>query len=103
MLEFIAVVLALASLVAAIGYDGYLYLLGSAASRRAGGEPVASYVRSRWPMAGGTTVAALLSLVMASSDDLLSVLAILIAVGSGAAAVRGLRAAQRELRGGSQK
>jgi hypothetical protein len=102
MLEFIAVVLALASLVAAIGHDGYLYMLGSAANRRAGGEPVAQYVRSRWPVAGVTTVGALLSLLMASSGNFLAVLSIVIAVVSGVAATRGLQAAQKQLRGGGR-
>lgn len=102
-MELIAVVIALASLVATIGHDGYLYMLGSAANRRAGGEPVAQYVRSRWPIAGVTTVGALLSLLMASSGGpFLAVLAIVIAVGSGVAATRGLQAAQKQLRGGSQ-
>ncbi|GAA0596075.1 hypothetical protein GCM10010174_09100 [Kutzneria viridogrisea] len=102
MLTFIAVVLALASLVAAIGYDGYLFMLGSAAGRRAGGEPVAQYVRSRWPVAGATTVGSLLALLMASAGDFPAVLAILLSVGAGAAAARGLQAAQRQLRSGGQ-
>lgn len=100
MLEFIAVIVALASLVAAVGYDGYLYVLGTAANRRAGGEPIAQYVRSRWPQAGITTVASLLALLMATGNGFFELVAIIVAIGAGTAATRGLRDAKRQLNSG---
>ncbi|HTI24186.1 MAG TPA: hypothetical protein VL652_24530 [Kutzneria sp.] len=100
-MEFIAVIIALASLVAAVGYDGYLFMLGSAASRRAGGESIAQWVRSRWPQAGITTVAALLALLIASGGLFLEIIAIVVAVGAGGTALRGLQDARKQLNSGS--
>ena len=100
-MEFIAVIIALASLVAAAGYDGYLFVLGSAASRRAGGAPIAQWVRSRWPQAGITTVASLLALLMASGNGFFEIIAIIVAVGAGGTALRGLQDARKQLNSGS--
>jgi hypothetical protein len=100
-MEFIAVIIALASLVAAAGYDGYLFVLGSAANRRAGGGQIAQYVRSRWPQAGITTVASLLALLMATGNVFFEVVAIVVAVGAGTTALRGLQDAKKQLNSGS--
>lgn len=100
MLELIAVIIALAGLVAALAHDGYLALLGSAASRRAGGEPIARYVRGRWALAGTTTVAGLLSLLLATGGGFAEVLAILVGAGTGAVATKALQSTRERFRTG---
>jgi hypothetical protein len=58
-------------------------------------------VRSRWPQAGITTVAALLALLMASGSVFFEIVAIIVAVGAGGTALRGLQDARRQLNSGS--
>lgn len=100
MFELIAVIIALAGLAAALAHDGYLALLGSAANKRAGGEPIAQYVRSRWALAGGTTAAALLALLMATGNGFTEVLAILLSAGTGAVATKALQSTRERFRTG---
>jgi hypothetical protein len=100
MFELIAVIIALAGLVAALAHDGYLAMLGSAANRRAGGEPIAQYVRSRWALAGGTTAAGLLALLMAYGNGFTEVLAILLSAGTGAVATKALQSTREKFRTG---
>ena len=100
MFGLIAVIIALAGLVAALAHDGYLAMLGWAANRRAGGEPIAQYVRSRWVVAGGTTAAALLALLLTSGGGFADTLAILIGAGSGAVATKALQGTREKFRTG---
>lgn len=100
MFELIAVIIALAGLVAALAHDGYLAMLGSAANRRAGGEPIAQYVRSRWMIAGGTTAGGLLSLLLATGGGFAEVLAIILGVGTGAVATKALQSTRERFRTG---
>ncbi|RLK60921.1 MULTISPECIES: hypothetical protein [Actinokineospora] len=87
MVDLIAVLVAVIALVAALGLVGYLALLNSAARKRgASGNAVATYVRSRWPVAGITTAGAALAWLLTSGGGFLDVVAILIAAGSGAVA-----------------
>ncbi|MFD2466714.1 hypothetical protein [Amycolatopsis silviterrae] len=100
MIDLIATIIAIASVLAALGHVGYLALLNNAAGKRAGGAPVAQYVRSRWALAGGATAASLFAWLLTSGNVVLDVLAIVIAVGSGATSVKALQSTQAKYRSG---
>jgi hypothetical protein len=97
-IHLVALIVALVGLVAAVAHDGYLAMLSSAANKRAGGEPVAQYVRSRWPLAGGITVAAVVALLLTTGGVAPDVLAILLGAGSGLAANNALQTTRRRYR-----
>lgn len=100
-MNFVAVIVVLAGLLAALAHDGYLAMLGSVARKRAGGEPVSNFVRSRWLVAGGTTGVALLALLLVSADStFLDVVALLGGGGAGFAAVKSLQSTQQRFRAG---
>lgn len=90
-MNIIAVVLAFAALLASLANAGYLGLLGSASGKRAGGGEISTYVRGRLPTAAGVTVAALVALLFSQGGLFLDVLAILLALGSGATAIGALQ------------
>ncbi|WP_156914846.1 hypothetical protein [Thermocrispum municipale] len=97
--NLIAVVIAIASVLAALGHDAYLALLNNAAAKRAGGAPVAAYVRGRWAVALGATAVALVGWAMTGADSIaVDVLAALVAGGGGAVAVKSLRETQERYR-----
>lgn len=100
MFELIAVIIALAGLVAALAHDGYLAMLGNAASKRGGGEPIARYVSSRWMVAGGTTAAGLLGLMLAFGGGFAETIAIMLGVGTGAVATKALQSTRERFRTG---
>lgn len=100
-INIIAVVIAIAGLLATLAHVGYLAMLNSAANKRAGGGPIADYVRSRWPIAGGSTAGAVLALLFTTGGTVMDILAILIAAGSGAVGVKALQSTQARYRSGS--
>ena len=100
MFELIAVIIALAGLVAALAHDGYLAMLGSAANKRAGGAPIAQYVRSRWVVAGTTTAAGLLSLLLATGGGFAEVVAIILGAGTAGVAAKALQSTRERFRTG---
>ncbi|MGH3786478.1 MAG: hypothetical protein ACRDRG_07975 [Pseudonocardiaceae bacterium] len=99
-LNLIAVLVAIAGLLAAAAHGGYIMMLGSAASKRAGGEPVSAYVRSRIPVAGVTLGVALLALLLTSGGAGADVLAILAGAGSGVVSYQALQSTRTRYRSG---
>ena len=100
MFGVVAFLITLLGLAATVANVGYLAMLSSAASKRAGGEPIAQYVRGRWPLAGGLAVAALIGLLIAVSGGLVpDILGIIVAGGSGAVAYQALQGTRHRFRG----
>jgi hypothetical protein len=100
MFELIAVIIALAGLVAALAHDGYLAMLGSAANKRAGGAPISQFVRSRWVIAGTTTAAGLLSLLLATGGGFAEVVAIILGAGTAGVAAKALQSTRERFHTG---
>jgi hypothetical protein len=100
LVNLIAVIVALASVLAALGHVGYLALLNNAAGKRAGGTPVAQYVKSRWAVAGGTTAASLFAWLLTAGGTGLDIVAIIVAAGSGAVATKALQSTRDRYRTG---
>ncbi len=93
---------AILGVLAALAHDGYLAMLGSAAkSKRAAGAPVAQYVRSRWTLAGVTTIIALVGLLITAGSGVSGdIIGALIAGGAGLAAGNALQNTRKQLNSG---
>src|SRR5699024_354653 len=76
-INLIAIIIAIASVVAALGHLGYLAMLNNAAKQRAGGGPITEYVRGRWPVAGGTAAASLIAWLFTMGGSTMDIIAIL--------------------------
>lgn len=98
-LGIVAFVIALVGLGVTLANVGYLGMLSSAASKRAGGEPIAQYVRGRWPLAGGLAVAALVALLLTMGGVVPDILGLVLGAGSGAVAYQALQGTRQRFRG----
>ncbi|QFZ23394.1 hypothetical protein [Saccharothrix syringae] len=94
--------IAVLGVLAALAHDGYLAMLGSVAkSKRAVGAPVAAYVRSRWTLAGVTTIIALVGLLITAGNSVSGdVIGALVAGGAGLAAGNALQGTRKRLNSG---
>jgi len=99
-LHVIAVLAALAGLLAALAHGGYLAMLGAAANRRAGGEPINQYVRTQTPVAAATLGVALVALLLSSGGAAADILAILAGASSGVVGYQALRSTRTRYRSG---
>ncbi|HVE97213.1 MAG TPA: hypothetical protein VNA67_09555 [Pseudonocardiaceae bacterium] len=100
MVHLIAVLAALAGLLTALGHGGYLAMLGSAANRRAGGDPVNQYVRSRVPVAVMTLGVAMFALLLTTGGSFADVLAIVAGAGSGVVGYQALQGTRARFHSG---
>lgn len=87
----IAVLVSVIALLAAVANGGYLALLRSAATKRAGSGEVTAWVKGHTPPAAGAGIAALLALLMTSGGTFGDLLAVIVAVAGGAVATRSLQ------------
>ncbi|MGH4025491.1 MAG: hypothetical protein ACRDRV_13030 [Pseudonocardiaceae bacterium] len=100
LLHLLAVLAALGGLAAGLAHGGYLLMLGSAANRRAGGEPVSQYVRGRVPIAAVTLGVALFALLLSTGGPVADVLAIVAGGGTGALGYQALQDTRERYRSG---
>lgn len=100
LLQLLAVLAALGGSAAALAHGGYLAMLGSAASKRVGGEPISQYVRGRVPLAAATLGVALLALLLSTGGSVADVLAIIAGAGSGVLGYQALQDTRTRYRSG---
>jgi hypothetical protein len=95
----VAFVVALVGLLAALGHVGYLAMLNSAARKRgASGAYAVDYVSGRWKVAGITTGAAALALLLTSGGIAPDILGILLGGGAGIVAKNQLDSTRKQFR-----
>ncbi|MET0189862.1 hypothetical protein EV383_5246 [Pseudonocardia sediminis] len=90
----IAALIALAGLLAALGHVGYIAMLQNAANKKglSGGE-VATYAKSRWPVAGGAAGVSLIGLLIVTSSGSFGgdLFGLILALGGGVVGYKGLQ------------
>ncbi|GAA4211109.1 hypothetical protein [Actinocatenispora rupis] len=99
-IDLIATIVAVVGLLVALGHDGYLLVLGSAAKKRTGGEPVQRFVRGRWPVAILATVGAIIGLALTGGGAFSDIVGLLVGAGSGYAAAKALSTTRKKFLGG---
>ena len=92
----VAGLIALLGLLVALAHAGALMMYKKAAVEKgAAGEPTRQYVQTRWKAAGASAGVALLGLLLTTGESVpLDVIGMVLAVGGGAA---GLKGARREI------
>jgi hypothetical protein len=97
-IDVLATIVTVVSLLAALGYGGYLLMISSVASKRPGATHLATDARKRLPAAGGLALGALVALLLARGDSaVMDVIGLLVGGGVGLAAVSQLQGARKRL------
>lgn len=97
----IAAVVALIGLIVALLHVGYLAMLNNAAKRKGiAGASTTDYVKGRWAVAGGTTAAAAIGLLLTAAPAVVpDVLGLVLAGGAGVVAKGALDSTRAHFRG----
>ena len=96
-IDLIATIVTVLSLLAAVGYGGYLLMISSVASKRPGAMHLATDARKRLPAAGGLALGALVALLLTGGGIPLDVLGLLVGGGVGLVATNQLQGARKRL------
>jgi len=97
-IDLIATIVTVLSLLAAVGYGGYLFMISSVASKRPGATHLATDARRRLPAAGGLALGALVALLLTRGDNIpMDVIGLLVGGGMGLVAVNQLQDARKRL------
>jgi hypothetical protein len=96
-IDLIATIVTVLSLLAAVGYGGYLLMISSVASKRPGASHLATDARKRLPAAGGLVLGALVALLLTGGGVAADVIGLLVGGGVGLVATNQLQGARRRL------
>lgn len=91
-INFVAVLVCITSLLVTLGYDGYLLGFDKAARARAGSDAIRADVRKRLPSAMIATGVALVGLILTISGPLADIIGALLAVASASYSMAKFRA-----------
>jgi hypothetical protein len=97
-IDLIATIVTVLSLLAAVGYGGYLFMITSVASKRPGATHLATDARKRLPAAAGLGLGALVALLITRGESVpWDVIGLLVGGGVGLVAVNQLQTARKRL------